>query len=197
MRIEAGASYGFAINTNGELFGWGYNGNGQLGTGNTSQQNEPIQIGTETNWQDISGAAGAINGGTVYGTHSLGLQWPNYSICSTGSNYAGQLGDNTNDQSVYFNCTTGELNVGIDEKTSIFDFSIMPNPSNGLFTINVESLSSTKYNCKIIDAIGHVFYEKSFNSEYNVIDLQGINKGIYIVVIEGDSLLVNKKIIIE
>mgnify|MGYP000956138991 CR=1 FL=1 len=64
MRCRAVAvlssSFGFAINTNGELFGWGFNANGQLGIGTTNDEYYPIQeVGLGTNWNYISGAAGA------------------------------------------------------------------------------------------------------------------------------------------
>jgi hypothetical protein len=196
-QIDAGSSFAFSTNINGELFGWGYNGNGQLGTGNTMQQNNPVQIGTETNWQDISGASGAVSGGTVYGTHSVGLQWPYYSICTTGANYIGQLGDNTTDQSVFFNCLIGELNVGLVENVNYDDFIVAPNPSNGLLTVNVGKLGANIYNCKVLNSIGKEIYENSFNTEIFNIDLQSISKGIYIIVLENEFISLKKQVIIE
>jgi hypothetical protein len=195
-QIPTGSSFGFAINANGELFGWGFNANGQLGNGTTNQQINPIQIGTETSWQEISGAVGAPSGGTVYGTHSLGLQWPNSSICSTGSNYLGQLGDNTNEQSEFFTCITGELNVGIEEIVEFDNFIVMPNPSNGLFTINAETLNSNRYNCRVFDATGKEIYKNSFNTDVFPIDLRGLSKGFYIIVLENETLSLKKRVII-
>ena len=43
-----------AIKTNGTLWAWGFNNKSQLGTGNTTRRNTPIQIGTDTNWVDIA-----------------------------------------------------------------------------------------------------------------------------------------------
>ena len=42
---------GMAINTSGELFGWGYNGAGQVG--GTGTHSVPTQVGTETDWVGI------------------------------------------------------------------------------------------------------------------------------------------------
>ena len=51
--IFSNASSG--INTSGQLFTWGRNGEGQLGLGDTSQRNSPVQVGALTNWDKIEG----------------------------------------------------------------------------------------------------------------------------------------------
>ena len=42
--------------TDGTLWGWGNNGLGQVGTGNTTNYSSPVQIGTSTSW--VSAYAG-------------------------------------------------------------------------------------------------------------------------------------------
>ena len=42
-----------AIKTDGTLWVWGNNGNGQLGIGNTTNYSSPIQVGTLTTWKTI------------------------------------------------------------------------------------------------------------------------------------------------
>ena len=52
----AGAQYsGFAINTSGELYSWGYNSPsyGQLGHNNKSDYTAPQQVGTDSTWSKI------------------------------------------------------------------------------------------------------------------------------------------------
>ena len=44
----------FGIQTNGTLWAWGYNSNGQLGVGNVSSYSSPIQVGTLTTWKQVS-----------------------------------------------------------------------------------------------------------------------------------------------
>jgi alpha-tubulin suppressor-like RCC1 family protein len=49
-----GVSHTVAIKTNGQLWAWGLNNSGQLGDGTTTNRSSPVQIGTDTNWSNIS-----------------------------------------------------------------------------------------------------------------------------------------------
>ena len=51
----------FGINTSGELYAWGINNYGQLGTGNTTNYSSPVQVGALTTWDKI------VSGGSVQG----------------------------------------------------------------------------------------------------------------------------------
>lgn len=71
----------FAIKTDGTLWAWGANDNGALGAGiSTALVSSPIQIGSLTNWKDISSGAAVKTDGTLW-------TW--------GANRDGQLGQNT------------------------------------------------------------------------------------------------------
>ena len=47
--------YAIYTNTESQLFAWGYNNYGQLGTGNQTSYSSPVQIGSLTNWKLVSG----------------------------------------------------------------------------------------------------------------------------------------------
>jgi len=95
--VAAGGANSFAgycslaIKTDGTLWAWGGNSDGQLGDGTTTPHTSPEQIGTSTNWKSISvgsdyysvSAAAVKTDGTLWG-------W--------GRNYYGELGDGTTTQ---------------------------------------------------------------------------------------------------
>jgi alpha-tubulin suppressor-like RCC1 family protein len=67
VKINAGGTY--AIKNNGTLWGWGYNFNGRLGTGDNLPHYTPFQIGTDTNWTDVK--AGGNNTLALKSNHTL------------------------------------------------------------------------------------------------------------------------------
>lgn len=85
--VNCGFSYGntAAIKTDGTLWTWGYNGNGQLGDNTSSNRSSPVQtIASGTNWKQSS--CGYNHMGAIKTDGTLWL-W--------GNNTYGQLGDNT------------------------------------------------------------------------------------------------------
>jgi len=59
-----------ALKTDGTIWTWGYNGNGQLGLGNITAYSSPKQVGALTTWTSVTGfgrALMAIKGGALWG----------------------------------------------------------------------------------------------------------------------------------
>ena len=48
--VAAGSGYVLATKTNGTLWAWGRNDQGQLGQNDTVYRSSPVQVGTQTNW---------------------------------------------------------------------------------------------------------------------------------------------------
>ena len=79
----------FVLKTNGTLWSWGSNQEGQLGQNNRTQYSSPVQI-PGTTWDGIyAGGAGDSNN-SIYATKTDGTGWV------WGSNHSGQLGLNQN-----------------------------------------------------------------------------------------------------
>lgn len=51
--IGCGNDFVLATKTDGTLWSWGYNGQGQLGNGNVSDRSSPVQVGGLTNWAAV------------------------------------------------------------------------------------------------------------------------------------------------
>ena len=76
-----------ATKTDGTLWSWGKNNNGQLGHNNKTEYKSPKQVGTDTTW---NGAAGQLDGGRF----SVGAIKTDGTLWRWGSNDEGQLGQN-------------------------------------------------------------------------------------------------------
>ena len=81
-----------AIKTNGTLWCWGKNENGQLGLGDTTNRNVPTQVGTDTTWR--SGAAG------IASTCAIKLVAGHNTLWCWGANGDGQMGNGTSGSDV-------------------------------------------------------------------------------------------------
>jgi alpha-tubulin suppressor-like RCC1 family protein len=85
-QVSAGAAHSFALTTDGQLYTWGLNLDGQLGDGSTKRRLYPVSVampqGTMASWVRV--AAGPY--------HSLALA-DDGQLYTWGNNHHGQLGD--------------------------------------------------------------------------------------------------------
>jgi alpha-tubulin suppressor-like RCC1 family protein len=82
--VAAGGAHSLALLSNGTVMAWGYNGQGQLGDGTTTNRDLPVAV------SGLSGVT-AISAGAV---HSLAVL-SNGTVMAWGANEWGQLGDGT------------------------------------------------------------------------------------------------------
>ncbi|MCE2892870.1 MAG: T9SS type A sorting domain-containing protein [Flammeovirgaceae bacterium] len=80
--VSAGIDHTIAIKPDGTLWGWGFNGAGQLGDGTTIEKSVPVKIGNDSNWKIISAG----------GNSSLAIK-KDGTLWAWGDNFWGQLGD--------------------------------------------------------------------------------------------------------
>jgi alpha-tubulin suppressor-like RCC1 family protein len=84
--VSAGGAHTLAIKTDGTLWAWGSNSFGQVGDGTNASRSTPRQVGTATNWKQVSAAVG--------NNHSLAIT-NSGTLWAWGNNSNGQIGDNT------------------------------------------------------------------------------------------------------
>jgi alpha-tubulin suppressor-like RCC1 family protein len=79
--VVAGDLHSAAIKTDGTLWSWGANTDGQLGDGTVIDRNQPTAIGTSRDWVKLTAGA----------AHTMALRVDG-SLSSWGRNASGQLG---------------------------------------------------------------------------------------------------------
>jgi hypothetical protein len=97
-------------------------------------------------------------------------------------------GDTSAWSSIY-NFTT--LNVGINENANNLKLNVIPNPNNGIFTLNVESTNANHLNVSIVNTQGQLIYAKSNFTDVTavseIIDLTNEASGFYIISVISDT----------
>jgi alpha-tubulin suppressor-like RCC1 family protein len=79
--VDGGTDDSCGVRSDGTLWCWGYNGNGQLGTGDREPQPSPTQIGDETTWAEVNAGY----------THTCAIKTDQTLWC-WGDNQYGELG---------------------------------------------------------------------------------------------------------
>jgi hypothetical protein len=89
---------------------------------------------------------------------------------------------------------------GVNENLAGFKVNVSPNPNNGSFTIELNGKGSELISIRIFNAQSNLIYEVEnirVDKVYSQTIQLDVEKGIYLIRIEGKDLMVNKKIIIN
>jgi alpha-tubulin suppressor-like RCC1 family protein len=135
LDIKAGDSFCYGVKDDFNVYTWGNNMLGVLGTGNTQPQTAPYLLGNASNF-DINAFSISRTpafSASFLGAHVLTLSADHSSICTVGSNNFGQLGNGTTTSRSYFDCDlSAQANI-LENNTK--ELLLFPNPSSGKFTI--------------------------------------------------------------
>jgi hypothetical protein len=101
----------------------------------------------------------------------------------------------------YYNTISSQFSTNVLSTNEFFtnNFSIVPNPSKGIFDIQLKSVLND-YTIVIYDTTGRVIFEREYvnNSELNqLVTLNDTMKGVYLISIRSQGDYLTKKIIIE
>lgn len=106
LKARASATHSLVIDTNGVLYGFGSNSNGELGIGNASFSSDPVAVqitGTSLFGLQLSGAS--------LGTNFTVILTNNNMVHTFGDNSEGALGDGTTNSRSFANLVPGLTNV--------------------------------------------------------------------------------------
>jgi alpha-tubulin suppressor-like RCC1 family protein len=125
VSVACGYSHSAAVKSDGTVWGWGSNGDGQLSDGSTTQRNVPVAATVNT------GGAVAIAAG-CFSSHTILLRSGQTTLFLTGNNSDGQLGDGTTtDRSTYGSTVCGSY-LGVVSGSTSFSSQVLPASSTRL-----------------------------------------------------------------
>ncbi len=87
--------------------------------------------------------------------------------------------------------STVDFSVNTNE-ISESEIKIYPNPASDYFYVNIIK----KYNIQIFDLTGNLIFTKNNCNKNSAININSLNKGIYVVRIESEGYIFNKKLVI-
>jgi hypothetical protein len=76
-------------------------------------------------------------------------------------------------------------------------FTIYPNPTTGIFSLEFEENNSQHFIIRILNVLGKVIYEKETTINHQTIDISNQPVGMYLVQIQKGEVVYNKKIVIQ
>lgn len=91
--------------------------------------------------------------------------------------------------------------VGITDYAAQTAMTLYPNPTNGSFTLELNTVQNEKAEVKVMNAIGQIIVDEnhSFVSGKNLlpIDMTAIAKGVYFVQLKTSATIITKRIVLE
>ena len=104
--------------------------------------------------------------------------------------------DESNYEEIVYEGYTVQDNVAEMSIPAPNDFSVFPNPSNGIFTLNFSG--ANEKNIVVYDLMGKIVFEKNNSADATLtLDLANEATGVYLVKVVIDGEIVLKKIIKE
>jgi alpha-tubulin suppressor-like RCC1 family protein len=200
-RIFAGPNCFVGIKQDETVWGWGLNQDGLFGIGSTDFIPQPTLLySPPQTFAEIalSNCMASVYGTQLFGFHMLAIPANRLSICSSGTNEWGGLGNGNQGwfaDEIDLNCYIFTLAQTHDDKLN--DVTIVPNPSDGLFQLS--TLSSDPILVIVIDQQGKqvATFELNELSTEHSFDLSGQEPGVYFAsIIQGKKQCIKKLLLL-
>ncbi len=124
-------------------------------------------------------------------------------IYNAPTNYVQYANTNNNNPTVSSSSlTTPSVSSGVSKSQDAkpaSEFNITPNPSTGIFTIqmNNEQLSIVNYQLSIYNPLGQIIYQSSIINNQSSIDLSSQPSGIYFVKVQTADKIYTEKVVLQ
>ena len=94
--------------------------------------------------------------------------------------------------------TVNLITTSVDDKNPALSFAIYPNPTHGIFTLDIFNPNSSKLKISIFNSIGQIVYEKELNSAESSeqINLSHLSSGVYTIRLDSKDILKFGKLIL-
>jgi cytochrome c peroxidase len=76
-------------------------------------------------------------------------------------------------------------------------FSVFPNPVNGVATIKYSNIGKQQYNLYLTDLSGKTVWQQTDNTGNAYLYTDGLSSGLYLLVIEGNGIKETKKVMVQ
>jgi alpha-tubulin suppressor-like RCC1 family protein len=188
VSVSMGRYASRAINSDGALFCWGYNSNGQVGDGTTINRNVPTPVGVGTNWL-------ITFGGLFY---SIGLT-TNRTLWAWGDNSYGQLGDGTLTTRLSPIQIGSVCTLAVGEYENKNRLKAYPNPSSELLSLEYNLTENAMVKTNITNSLGQIIFSqianKNSGEQHDPINLSSYPAGVYLITVYTNNLQNTIKII--
>lgn len=132
------------------------------------------------------------------GIDSYSISPSQFDISDVGANSVTLTVTDENGNSHSCSSTVYALNTtGVEETTLLESMSVFPNPNNGSIRLQLNDvILEGNANIRILNAIGSSFYSAPLTTSSLNIDLQDLTPGVYVLQLNNDGVIANKRIIL-
>lgn len=148
---------------------------------------------------------------TLYTSHTYSAA-STYSICLSVTVACGATANYCTTYAIYrssqdnniitVNVVNPSVATGINSaEAAELNYSIFPNPNNGLFNLSLNGLNSDNVNVSVYSVVGKLVYQSEGSSNNGTfskdISLDGVSNGVYFIKVASDNKVITKKVIVE